>query len=61
MDLKIKFPESNIKKVKNTLSYKEVKSLYDPLLYAYMIIGIDIFDKNDRRFKICKYITRFLH
>lgn len=61
MALKIRSPQSNTNKGENTLSYKEVKSLYDPLLYAYMIIGIDIFEKKGRRLKACKYITRFLH
>lgn len=38
-----------------------MKSLYNPLLYAYMIIGIDIFEKKDKRLKACRYIMRFTY
>lgn len=39
---------------------KKVKSLYDCILYAFMIIGIDMFEKKDKKFKACRCIMRLM-
>lgn len=61
MDFKIEFSKSNINNFAKLLPSKKVKSLYDPILYALMIIGIDIFEKRDKRLKVCRYILRFIY
>lgn len=61
MNFKIKFSNSNINDFEKALPYKKMKSLYDPLLYAYMIVGIDIFEKRDKRLKACRYIRFMYH
>lgn len=40
---------------------KKMKSLYDSVLYGFMIIGIDIFEKKDKRFKAYRCIMRLMH